>query len=51
MFLIQKKQFSVDSGFIVFNKVNYPNFTSWIRELNVKESQSEMSFSVSRSRR
>ena len=38
----------MDSGFIVFNKVNYPNFTSWIRELNVKESQSDMSFSVSR---
>ena len=44
----EDEQFSVDSGFIVFNKVNYPNFTSWIRELNVKESQSDMSFSVSR---
>mgnify|MGYP003338342748 FL=1 len=48
IFNTEDEQFSVDSGFIVFNKVNYPNFTSWIRELNVKESQSDMSFSVSR---
>ena len=37
-FLVRNEPFSVDSGFIVFNKVNYPNFTNWIRELNVKES-------------
>ena len=48
VFNTERKPFFVDSGFIVFNKVNYPNFTNWIRELNVKESQSEMSFSVSR---
>ena len=48
VFKTERKPFFVDSGFIVFNKVNYPNFTNWIRELNVKESQSEMSFSVSR---
>ena len=48
VFDVERKSFFVDSGFIVFNKVNYPNFTNWIRELNVKESQSEMSFSVSR---
>ena len=48
VFNTERKPFVVDSGFIVFNKVNYPNFTNWIRELNVKESQSEMSFSVSR---
>ena len=43
MFNTEREPFFVDSGFIVFNKVNYPNFTNWIRELNVKESQSEMS--------
>ena len=26
----------VDSGFIVFNKINYPNFTKWLSDLNVE---------------
>jgi predicted NAD/FAD-binding protein len=38
----------VDSGFIVFNDVNYPNFTKWLDELGVNRSKAEMSFSVSK---
>ena len=38
----------VDSGFIVFNDVNYPNFTKWLEELGVNRSKAEMSFSVSK---
>ena len=38
----------VDSGFIVFNKVNYPNFFSWLTELQVEYNKAEMSFSVSK---
>ena len=43
-----QKDLVVDSGFIVFNEINYPNFTDWLGRLNVKRAKSEMSFSVSR---
>lgn len=36
----------VDTGFIVFNKVNYPNLISFFDELNVEFLKSNMSFSV-----
>jgi len=38
---------SIDSGFIVFNRRNYPLFSSWIDELGVASRPSDMSFSVS----
>jgi predicted NAD/FAD-binding protein len=37
----------VDSGFIVFNKPNYPMLIQWLKELNVSWTKSNMSFSFS----
>jgi len=37
----------VDLGFIVFNKLTYPNLINFFEELNVPYEQSDMSFSVS----
>ncbi|HMW46351.1 MAG TPA: FAD-dependent oxidoreductase, partial [Solirubrobacterales bacterium] len=37
----------VDTGFIVFNRRNYPVFTSMLEELEVTSRPSNMSFSVS----
>jgi predicted NAD/FAD-binding protein len=38
---------SIDLGFIVFNKINYPNLLNFFHELNVPYEKSNMSFSVS----
>lgn len=38
---------SVDTGFIVYNDLNYPNFTALIDHLGVESKKSDMSFSVS----
>ncbi len=38
--------YSVDTGFIVFNDRNYPNFIKLMDELNVNSKDSVMSFSV-----
>ncbi len=38
---------NVDSGFIVFNKPNYPLFMKWLEQLNVNWAKSNMSFSFS----
>ena len=41
------KIWNVDSGFIVFNEINYPNLCNLFEELNVKSYESDMSFAVS----
>ena len=38
---------SLDLGFIVFNKINYPNLLKFFQDLNVSYEKSNMSFSVS----
>jgi len=37
---------NVDTGFIVFNKKNYPNFTQMLNKLEISIGKSNMSFSV-----
>ncbi|MBW0484925.1 hypothetical protein O181_024640 [Austropuccinia psidii MF-1] len=39
---------NVDTGFIVFNKLTYPNFLNFLKLLNVEYISSRMSFSVKR---
>lgn len=41
------EQIPVDTGFIVYNKVNYPNLVALFDHFKVETSPSEMSFSVS----
>lgn len=40
------QQFSIDTGFIVFNDWTYPNFCQLLDRLRVKSKPTEMSFSV-----
>ena len=41
------RSLSIDTGFIVFNEKNYPDLVSFFNYLDVKTSNSNMSFSVS----
>ncbi len=42
-----KSPISMDLGFIVFNKINYPNLLNFFDEMEVEYEKSNMSFSVS----
>ena len=42
-----KEKISLDLGFIVFNKINYPNLVKFFNDLNVVYEKSNMSFAVS----
>lgn len=46
--LLGDKTVAVDSGFIVHNRINYPNLIRLLDELNVETCDSDMSFSVDR---
>lgn len=40
-------KYNIDTGFIVFNDRNYPNFTKLLRKINIKSQPAPMTFSVS----
>ncbi len=46
-FVKNNKKINVDTGFIVFNDLNYPNLCNFFEDLGVRSYASDMSFSVS----
>ena len=46
-FKIENKMVNIDTGFIVFNELNYKNLCNFFNTLNIKSYKSDMSFSVS----
>ena len=45
--MYDKKSIPVDTGFIVYNELNYPNLLSFFKWLNIDTISSDMSFAVS----
>ena len=45
--LNEKEKVAVDAGFMVFNKVTYPNLINFFKENDIEIEKSDMSFSVS----
>lgn len=43
---LENKQYTIDTGFIVFNDKTYPNFLTLLAELGIDKQATEMSFSV-----
>jgi predicted NAD/FAD-binding protein len=44
--LVGGRSYAVDSGFIIFNRDNYPLFSAWLDELGVASQPTNMSFGV-----
>ncbi len=44
---VESGRYAIDTGFIVFNEPNYPNFRRLLRRIGIGEQASDMSFSVS----
>jgi len=42
-----KHEVDIDVGFMVYNDANYPNMTSWFKEMGVKGEDTDMSLSIS----
>ncbi|MBN2646419.1 MAG: FAD-dependent oxidoreductase [Thiotrichales bacterium] len=47
MLQVEGQKQAVDSGFIVFNRPNYPHLSAMFKHLNIDTENTEMSFSVS----
>ncbi len=45
--VVEGSRVAVDSGFIVFNRENYPQFSAWLDDLGVPSQPTDMSFGVS----
>lgn len=43
---LENQQYSIDTGFIVFNDKTYPNFLALLDEIGIDKQPTEMSFSV-----
>ena len=44
--VVEEKSYSIDTGFIVFNNRNYPNFKKFLMQIGATWQDTEMSFSV-----
>ncbi|MFT2092693.1 NAD(P)/FAD-dependent oxidoreductase [Paraglaciecola sp. 2405UD69-4] len=43
---VKQQEYSIDTGFIVFNNKTYPRFLKLLSKLNIRPQETEMSFSV-----